>query len=111
MASRGICEANSLEADALIVDGYKIGDRARDGSVLSILNIEDLSPFFTNPVKWCDSNKLMRFKSLIELGVELPPITVCSLNERLVVYDGHHRWFATYLAGKKQIYAWVTVGE
>jgi ParB-like chromosome segregation protein Spo0J len=111
VASRGICETSSVGADVLIVDGYKIGDRARDGSVLSILNIEDLSPFFTNPVKWCDSNKLMRFKQLIEQGVKFPAITVCLENEKLVVYDGHHRWFAAYLAGKKQIYAWVTVEE
>ena len=93
------------------MDGYKIGDSAEDGSVLTILNIEDLSPFFTNPVKWCNPTKLMLFKQLIEQGVKLPPITVCLEGEKLVVYDGHHRWFAAYLAGKKQIYAWVTVGE
>ena len=58
------------------MDGYKIGDTADDGSVLSILNIEDLSPFFTNPVKWCDPAKLMRFKQQVEKGVKLPPISV-----------------------------------
>ncbi|WDD36000.1 ParB/RepB/Spo0J family partition protein (plasmid) [Nostoc sp. UHCC 0926] len=91
------------------MDGYKIGEiRSEDGSVLVLLNIEDLFPFFQNPVKWCDPDKLMRFRRLIEEGVKFPPITVCKENERLVVYDGHHRWFAAYLAGCKQILAWVT---
>lgn len=91
------------------MDGYKIGDiRVLDGSILALLNIEDLFPFFQNPVKWCDPAKLMRFRRLIEQGVKFPPITVCKENEKLVVYDGHHRWFAAYLAGQKQILAWVS---
>ncbi|NJO64895.1 MAG: ParB N-terminal domain-containing protein [Richelia sp. RM2_1_2] len=64
---------------------------AEDGSILLLLNIEELTPFFTNPVKWCDPTKLMRFKELIDTSVELPPITVCKVDGELVVYDGHHR--------------------
>jgi ParB-like chromosome segregation protein Spo0J len=89
------------------MDEYCKGD-SLDGSILLLLDIEELSPFFTNPVKWCDSSKLMRFKQLIEQGVKFPSITVCRIDEKYVVYDGHHRWFAAYLAGKKQISAWVS---
>jgi hypothetical protein len=32
------------------MDGYKIGDSADDESIFSILNIEELLPFFTNYV-------------------------------------------------------------
>lgn len=52
--------------------------------------------------------KLMRFKQQVEKGVKLPPITVVRDEEKLIVYEGHHRWFASYLAGEKQILAWLT---
>ncbi len=50
----------------------------------------------------------MRFKQQVEKGVKLPPITVVRDEEKLIVYEGHHRWFASYLAGEKQILAWLT---
>lgn len=90
------------------MNGYHIGDRTENGDILTLLNIEDLFPFFQNPVKWCEPDKLIRFKELIEKGVQFPPITVARVDEKLVVYDGHHRWFAAYLIGQKQILAWVT---
>lgn len=86
---------------------HEIGQGREDGSVLQILDVSDLFPFFLNPVKWCESDKLLRYKRLIESGVEFPPITVCREEDRLVIYDGHHRWFVSYLAGKKEIIAWV----
>lgn len=88
-------------------DCHEIGFRREDGAVLTLLDIADLFPFFLNPVKWCSPSKLMQYKKLIEEGVEFSPIVVCRENERLVVYDGHHRWLASYLAGREKIYAWV----
>lgn len=87
---------------------YKVGERASDGSILTILNVEDIFPFFSNPVKWCDPAKLMRLKQEVEKGIKLPPITVVQEDDLLIVYNGHHRWFASYLAGEKQILAWLT---
>ncbi|PAX59796.1 ParB N-terminal domain-containing protein [Brunnivagina elsteri] len=82
-------------------------DSQTEDGILKMLNVQDIFPFFGNPVKWCTPHKLMHFKKLVELGVIFPPIIVVQ-EERLIVYDGHYRWFASYLAGKKEISAWVT---
>ncbi len=36
---------------------YIVGERAADGSILIMLNVEDIFPFFSNPVKWCEDRK------------------------------------------------------
>lgn len=85
-----------------------VGMERKDKSVLTEISIKRLEPGFLNPVKWCDRKKLLLYKQLIEEGVQFPPIEVCIREKnKLEIWDGHHRWFASYLAGKKKILAWV----
>jgi hypothetical protein len=119
----------------LCQEATELSQKREDGAVLRILKIEDLKPYFQNPVKWCDPEKLKSYMSLWDSGVKFPPIEVVEelpeplkdfnynravevwgeamakrllLRRELVVMDGHHRWFSAYLVGEKTITAWVT---
>ncbi len=110
----------------------------KDGAELKLLNVEDLKPFFLNPVKWCDPEKLRRLIKLWDSDHDLPPIEVVEeapeemktfnydqavevfgkpmanrLNEirTYTIKDGHHRWLAAYLSGRKTIRCWVILDE
>lgn len=109
--------------------------KREDRAEIRPLKVEDLKPYFENPVKWCDPTKLKRFIQLWESAESFPPIEVVEelpkelkhfhygsavevlgepmakrLNSERIytITDGHHRWFSAYLTGHKTIMVRVT---
>jgi hypothetical protein len=127
--------ARLIKVKLFMQETTELGQKREDGAVLRILKIEELKPYFQNPVKWCDPEKLKNYMSLWKSGIKFPPVEVVeelpehlknfdynravevlgetmakrlNAERELIIMDGHHRWFSAYLVGEKTITAWVT---